>query len=73
MAMAMIYVFKEPHSWKSRAAESFPFNYSEKSELDQVLLLRISEPDVYHVTAFNTYGNLIGEIYKSKKTHGKES
>jgi hypothetical protein len=71
MAMAMIYVFKEPHSWKQKAAESFTFMYAEIQELERQLIAKISEPEVYHVTAFNTYGNLVGEIFKSKKTNGK--
>lgn len=66
MAMVMIYVFEEPREWKKRSAKSFSFMYTDQAELEKHLQVHIQEPGVYHVTAFNTYGNLVAEIYKSK-------
>ena len=71
MAQVMIYVFREPRHYKSKAAESFPFMYGSLEELEMQLITKIADPAVYHVTAFNPYGNLVSEIFKSEKTRGK--
>ena len=71
MPQAMIYVFKEPRNWKNKAAESVSMMYENQEQINRQLRLKIEEKDVYHVTAFNTYGNLIAEIYKSEGSNGK--
>lgn len=71
MATAMIYVFKEPRQWKKKSALSFSFYYGDQDELQRQIITQINEPDVYHVTAFNVYGNMVAEIYKSETTKGK--
>lgn len=71
MPMVMIYVFTEPRHYKGKAGESIIFNYGEPQELEIRLLQEIARETVYHVTAYNTYGALVSEIFKSEKTRGK--
>ena len=62
----MIYVFKEPRHYKMKAASSFPYMFDNLQELEKQLFIHLeSDEKVYHVTAFNGYGQLISELYRS--------
>ena len=71
MPNVMIYIFKDQRNWKSKPADTLQFNYGDYKELEEQLMKQAAQPNVYHVTAFNSYGQLMGEIYKSKTTKGK--
>lgn len=66
MPQAMIYVFKEPRYHKTKAASAFPYMYDNLPQLEKQLFVHLeSDPAVYHVTAFNSYGQMISELYRS--------
>jgi hypothetical protein len=71
MPQCNLYVFKEPRSWKGQPAETVPFMYSSVSEVEQRVMQELDRDGVYHVTAFNTYSQLITEAFKSRKTKWK--
>jgi hypothetical protein len=71
MPHAMIYVFREPRNWKNKPAESFSFMYADREELEVKLMVSIEAGDIYHITAFNAYGQMLAEVYKSQTTKGK--
>ena len=70
MAQAMIYVFTEPREVKAKSESAFPFMYDGLDELIRQVFLHIDQPGVYHVTAFNGYGECLFEVLKSVKTRG---
>lgn len=71
MPMVKIYVFTEPRSWKNNPAETIPFMYDTAPDLRTKMLSILERDGVYHITAFNTYSQLIMEVFKSKSTRGK--
>jgi hypothetical protein len=73
MAQVMIYVFEEPRYHKTKAASAFPFNYDNAAELERQLFIHLEREKVYHVTAFNTYGQLIMELFRSDRQKWKKN
>jgi hypothetical protein len=71
MGMVLIYVFSEPRAWKKKSGKTIVFNFSLRDELETRMNEEINKEGVYHVTAFNTYGDMVAELFKSQYIKGK--